>query len=62
VVAIFALLLGRRFDLLRPLGLVTLWAAVVMAVVSGLDYVDKFRKSVLGRTDSPTDTKQASPE
>jgi CDP-diacylglycerol---glycerol-3-phosphate 3-phosphatidyltransferase len=51
VVAIFALLLGRRFSLLRPVGLVALWLAVGVAVVSGLDYVVRFRQSVLNRSD-----------
>ncbi len=53
VVAIFALLLGRRFAVLRPIGLVTLWVAVAVALVSALDYINRFWKSVLSRTENP---------
>lgn len=42
VVAIFLLLLGRPFPVLRPLGLVALWLVVIVAIVSGIDYFQRF--------------------
>jgi CDP-diacylglycerol--glycerol-3-phosphate 3-phosphatidyltransferase len=38
VVAIFLLLLGRRYELLRLPGLLALWVVVILAFVSGIDY------------------------
>jgi CDP-diacylglycerol--glycerol-3-phosphate 3-phosphatidyltransferase len=49
VAAIFGLLLSRPLPALRPLGLVLLWVAVAVALVSGVDYVEKFRRLVLAR-------------
>jgi CDP-diacylglycerol--glycerol-3-phosphate 3-phosphatidyltransferase len=46
VVAIFLLLLGRRFLLLRIPGLVVLWLVVVLAVFSGIDYFRRFFQDV----------------
>ena len=42
VVAIFLLLLGRRFAVLHLPALVALWLVVVLAVVSGIDYFHGF--------------------
>lgn len=42
VVAIFLLLLGRRFQAFQLPGLVALWVVVVLAVVSGIDYFRMF--------------------
>jgi CDP-diacylglycerol---glycerol-3-phosphate 3-phosphatidyltransferase len=47
VVAIFLLLLGRNYPMLRPLGTVSLWVVVVMALVSGLDYFLRFGRELL---------------
>jgi CDP-diacylglycerol--glycerol-3-phosphate 3-phosphatidyltransferase len=46
VVAIFLLLLGRRFPILRLPALVSLWLVVVLAVVSGIDYFRNFFREV----------------
>ncbi len=46
VVAIFLLLLGRRFEILRLPGLVVIWVVVVLAVVSGVDYFRSFFREV----------------
>ena len=45
-VAIFLLLLGRRFELLRLPGLAALWIVVVLALVSGIDYFRIFWREV----------------
>jgi CDP-diacylglycerol--glycerol-3-phosphate 3-phosphatidyltransferase len=42
VVAIFLLLLGRRFQAFQLPGLVALWCVVVLALVSGIDYFRHF--------------------
>ena len=42
VVAIFLLLISRRYPVLEPLALVALWVAVVLAIVSGGDYFQRF--------------------
>ena len=42
VVAIFLLLLGRRFQTIQVPGLVALWVVVVLALVSGIDYFRTF--------------------
>jgi len=42
VVAIFVLLLARPFPVLQPLGMLALWLVVVVAVVSGFDYFQRF--------------------
>lgn len=46
VVAIFLLLLGRRFEILRTPALVALWLVVVLAIVSGIDYFHSFFREV----------------
>jgi CDP-diacylglycerol--glycerol-3-phosphate 3-phosphatidyltransferase len=46
VVAIFALLLAQKFPSMRGLGLVMLWLAVVIALTSALDYINKFRRAI----------------
>jgi CDP-diacylglycerol--glycerol-3-phosphate 3-phosphatidyltransferase len=46
VVAIFLLLLGRIFDVLRLPALVALWVVVVLALVSGFDYFATFWREV----------------
>ena len=50
VAAIFGLLLSRPVPALRPVGLVLLWIAVAVALISGVDYVEKFRRLVLNRS------------
>ena len=42
VVAIFLLLLGRPFPVLRGLGMLALWLVVIVAIVSGIDYFHRF--------------------
>jgi phosphatidylglycerophosphate synthase len=42
VVAIFLLLLGQPYPSLRLPGLVALWVVVVMAVLSGAEYFNRF--------------------
>jgi phosphatidylglycerophosphate synthase len=42
VVAIFLLILGRRFSLLAGPGLLALWVVVALAIVSGMDYFRRF--------------------
>ena len=42
VIAIFALLLARRFPVLDGLALVMLWVSVVVALVSGADYFHSY--------------------
>jgi len=46
VVAIFLLLLGRRFEVLQLPGLAALWLVVVLALVSGVDYFRIFWREV----------------
>jgi hypothetical protein len=46
VVAIFLLLLGREFEVLRLPGLATLWLVVALALVSGVDYFRLFWREV----------------
>jgi CDP-diacylglycerol---glycerol-3-phosphate 3-phosphatidyltransferase len=47
VVCILLLLLGRRYALLQPLGLIALWVVVVLALVSGADYFRLFLREVV---------------
>lgn len=42
VVAIFLLLLGRRYPVLKEPALIALWLVVVLALVSGIDYFHRF--------------------
>jgi CDP-diacylglycerol--glycerol-3-phosphate 3-phosphatidyltransferase len=42
VVSIFLLLLARPLPALRPLAVVVLWVALVLTVVSGIDYFRRF--------------------
>ncbi|MGE0454120.1 MAG: CDP-diacylglycerol--glycerol-3-phosphate 3-phosphatidyltransferase [Vicinamibacteria bacterium] len=46
VISIFLLLLGRSFPVLDPFGIVALWLAVVVAIVSGVQYAYRFRRDV----------------
>jgi CDP-diacylglycerol--glycerol-3-phosphate 3-phosphatidyltransferase len=46
VVAIFLLLLGREYEILRAPGLAALWLVVVLALVSGVDYFRLFWREV----------------
>ncbi len=52
VVAVFLLLFGRAYRGLDGPGLVVLWAVVVVAIVSGVEYFHRFWQVMLGR--SPT--------
>lgn len=47
VVCILLLLLGRRYPLLQPPGLLALWVVVVLALVSGADYFRLFLRQVV---------------
>jgi CDP-diacylglycerol--glycerol-3-phosphate 3-phosphatidyltransferase len=42
VVAIFLLLLSRRYPVLEPVGLLALWLAVALALLSGIRYFHRF--------------------
>jgi len=42
VIAIFLLLLGRRYAVVQPAGLVALWLVVIAALVSGFDYFHRY--------------------
>ena len=46
VVAIFLLLLGRRYEILHAPALAALWLVVVLALVSGVDYFHSFFREV----------------
>jgi CDP-diacylglycerol--glycerol-3-phosphate 3-phosphatidyltransferase len=50
VVAIFLLLFGRRFPVLRGPAVVSLWVVVILALVSGIDYFQRFWREVLWST------------
>jgi CDP-diacylglycerol--glycerol-3-phosphate 3-phosphatidyltransferase len=50
VVAIFLLLLGRRFTFLQPAALGVLWVAVILALVSAGDYFHRFWRDFLRGT------------
>jgi CDP-diacylglycerol---glycerol-3-phosphate 3-phosphatidyltransferase len=50
VTAVFLLLLGRRFPALHGPGLVALWVAVVLALVSAADYAWCFGRDALRGT------------
>jgi CDP-diacylglycerol--glycerol-3-phosphate 3-phosphatidyltransferase len=47
VVAIFLLILGRRYSLLVAPGLLALWVVVALAIVSGVDYFRRFWRALL---------------
>jgi CDP-diacylglycerol--glycerol-3-phosphate 3-phosphatidyltransferase len=47
VIAIFLLIIGERFTLLRPFGVAALWVVVFMALVSAVDYFHRFWRAVL---------------
>lgn len=55
VVAILLLLLGQRFTLLRPLGVVALWVVLVLALVSAVDYFRRFWRAVTRPATPATD-------
>lgn len=46
VVAIFLVLLGRRYPALQPAALLALWLVVFLALVSGVDYFQRFWREV----------------
>ncbi len=50
VVAIFLLMLSRRFAVLEPAGLLALWLAVIIAIVSGFDYFQRFWRDAFRAT------------
>jgi CDP-diacylglycerol---glycerol-3-phosphate 3-phosphatidyltransferase len=54
VVAIFLLLLGRRFEVLRLPGLLALWVVVVLAIVSGIDYFVAAWRALSGGKTAPS--------
>ena len=54
VVAIFLLLLGRRFPVLRVPALVSLWLVVVLALVSGVDYFHRFWRELYRTSPRPS--------
>jgi CDP-diacylglycerol--glycerol-3-phosphate 3-phosphatidyltransferase len=54
VVAIFLLLLSRRYLVLEPLGLLALWLAVALALLSGIRYFQRFRRDYYRATGRPT--------
>lgn len=49
VVAVFLLLFGRAYPILDGPGLLALWAVVLIAVVSGAEYFQRFWRVMLGR-------------
>ena len=63
VVAVFLLLLSRRFPALETLGIWVLWLAVIVAVVSGFDYFQRFwRDAFRGPATTPTPSPRGLPE
>ena len=50
VVAVFLLLFGRTYPFLAGPGLIVLWAVVVVAAVSGVEYFHRFSRVMLGRS------------
>ena len=53
VLAIFLLLLGQEHGSLRLAGFIMLWAAVIMAVLSAIDYFNKFLRGVIVTEKNP---------
>lgn len=49
VIAVFLLLFGRAYPVLDGPGLLALWAVVLIAVVSGVEYFHRFWRVMLGR-------------
>lgn len=47
VVAIFLLLLGQQLNGLHMAGMVVLWLAVAVAIISALKYLDQFLRSII---------------
>lgn len=63
VVAIFLLMLSRRFAALEPAGLLALWLAVIIAIVSGFDYFQRFwRDAFRGPAPAVQPASRAAPE
>jgi phosphatidylglycerophosphate synthase len=56
VVAIFLLLLGRRFQAFQLPGLMALWVVVVLALVSGIDYFRHFWRETSRPVPAPAAT------
>lgn len=59
VVAIFLLLLGRSYPVLRTPGLVALWLVVVLALVSGVDYFQRFWREAFRASPPPKPATEA---
>ena len=60
VVAVFLLLLSHRYPVLKPAGLLTLWLAMIVAIVSGIDYFQRFwRDAFRGTTAGSAGTGEA---
>lgn len=53
VIAIFLLLLGRRYPVLQPVALGALWVAVILALASGGEYFHRFWRDLLRGTPRP---------
>jgi CDP-diacylglycerol--glycerol-3-phosphate 3-phosphatidyltransferase len=54
VVAIFLLLFARHYPVLSKPAIIVLWIAVVVAIISGLDYLSSFRREA-ARPSKPLD-------
>lgn len=59
VVAIFALLFALHFPWFRVPAIATLWAATILAAVSGIDYFRRFRQLGALTTDEPRGERDA---
>lgn len=62
VVCIFLLLLGRRYAVLQPAALVSLWVVVVLALVSGVDYFRMFWREVFRPSPARLPREERAPE
>jgi CDP-diacylglycerol---glycerol-3-phosphate 3-phosphatidyltransferase len=58
VIAIFLLLLGRRFQAFQLLGLVALWCVVALALISGIDYFRHFWRETSRPVPAPAETQR----
>ena len=56
LIAIFLLLLGRRYEILRAPALAALWMVVILALVSGVDYFHSFFREVYRGSPRPDPT------
>jgi CDP-diacylglycerol--glycerol-3-phosphate 3-phosphatidyltransferase len=62
VVAIFLLLLGRRFPILRWPALASLWLVVALALISAIDYFRRFAREVFRTGPAPVVAPRPAPE